>query len=115
MLRLPARPGRLLAEELAVDSRRGTQDLRVIRLHALVHHLVLVVRDVLHRAIDSPQFLRVHMRVFFCHAHLIFTLNCSAIVESEEISFCVVALIWYWLIGLLARITGRFELCIVWL
>lgn len=79
----------------------------------MVHHLVLVVRHVLHGAIDSSEFLRVHVRVLVRNAHLILTLSCSTIVKSEEVCFGVVALVRHGLIALLARITGRLELSIV--
>jgi hypothetical protein len=85
-----------------------------------VHHLVLVVRHLLDRTVYAPQLLRVHVGVLFCNTHLIFSLSCSTIVvESEEISFSVVALVRHGLTALLvlktARIARRLELSVIWL
>ena len=120
VLGFAVRPRGLLVEVLRINGRGGPQDLGVVGLHSLVHHLVLVWRDLLDRTVYASQFLRVHVRILLCHTHLIFSLSCSSIViEGEEVGFSIVALVRHGLIALFvlkaSRVASRFELSIVWL
>ena len=104
-----------MVEKLRVNGQRGSQNLGiVVRLHPLLHHLMLSgyllegpVR------VYSLHLLRMHMRIFLSNAHLVLltavaaassvaqrTARCTTIIDGEKVCLSVVSLVRHWLLML---------------